>query len=41
MEANQITIKDYENGYYFEPTIIEVSSNQMIVDMNQEESLWP
>jgi len=37
--GNQLTIKDYENGYYMEPTIIEVPTNECRV--NQEEIFGP
>jgi len=37
--GNKIAIKNYENGYYLEPTIIEVQSNECIV--NQEEIFGP
>ncbi|MBD0832390.1 aldehyde dehydrogenase [Aestuariibaculum sediminum] len=34
-----VSIKNYENGYYMEPTIIEVNSNDC--DLNQEEIFGP
>lgn len=37
--GNQITLTDYEKGYYFEPTIIEVNTNQCRI--NQEEIFGP
>jgi len=37
--GNQITLKNYENGYYLEPTIIEVETNECKV--NQEEIFGP
>ncbi len=37
--GNKVTIKDYENGYYLEPTVIEVTSNECRV--NQEEIFGP
>ena len=37
--SNQLTIDGYENGYYMEPTIIEVTSNDCRV--NQEEIFGP
>lgn len=37
--GNAVTINNYENGYYFEPTIIEVSSNNCRI--NQEEIFGP
>lgn len=37
--GNRVVIKDYENGYYLEPTIIEVTSNECRV--NQEEIFGP
>ena len=37
--GNQITVKGFENGYYMEPTIIEVSSNECRA--NQEEIFGP
>jgi len=37
--GNKMAIKNYENGYYLEPTIIEVQSNECIV--NQEEIFGP
>lgn len=37
--GNKITIKNFENGYYLQPTIIEVNSNQC--KLNQEEIFGP
>lgn len=37
--GNQLTIKGYENGYYMEPTIIEVKTDECRV--NQEEIFGP
>lgn len=37
--GNRVTIKDYENGYYLEPTIIEVETDDCRV--NQEEIFGP
>ncbi|MFK2820529.1 aldehyde dehydrogenase [Flavobacteriaceae sp. LMIT009] len=37
--GNQLIIEDYENGYYMEPTIIEVSTDECRV--NQEEIFGP
>ncbi|MCA0133025.1 aldehyde dehydrogenase [Winogradskyella alexanderae] len=37
--GNQVTIKDYENGYYLEPTVIEVMNDECRV--NQEEIFGP
>ncbi|WP_347372993.1 aldehyde dehydrogenase [Aequorivita sp. Q41] len=37
--GNRITVKDFENGYYLEPTVIEVFDNQCRV--NQEEIFGP
>jgi aminomuconate-semialdehyde/2-hydroxymuconate-6-semialdehyde dehydrogenase len=37
--GNKVTIEGYENGYYLEPTVIEVSSNECRV--NQEEIFGP
>ncbi|MEJ2114227.1 MAG: aldehyde dehydrogenase family protein, partial [Flavobacteriaceae bacterium] len=37
--GNQITLKDYENGYYLEPTVIEVPSDECRI--NQEEIFGP
>lgn len=37
--GNQIIVEDYENGYYLEPTIIEVSNNECTI--NQEEIFGP
>ncbi|WP_410004507.1 aldehyde dehydrogenase [Aequorivita nionensis] len=37
--GNRVTVKDFENGYYLEPTIIEVSDDQCRV--NQEEIFGP
>ncbi|MET2985381.1 aldehyde dehydrogenase [Aureibaculum conchae] len=37
--GNQVTVKDYENGYYLEPTVIEVKSNDCRI--NQEEVFGP
>jgi aminomuconate-semialdehyde/2-hydroxymuconate-6-semialdehyde dehydrogenase len=37
--GNQITLKDYENGYYLEPTIIEITTDECRV--NQEEIFGP
>ena len=35
----EVTLSNYENGYYFQPTIIEVTNNQCI--LNQEEIFGP
>ena len=37
--GNKVTIKDYENGYYLEPTVIEVETDECRV--NQEEIFGP
>jgi len=37
--GKQVTVKGFENGYYFEPTIIEVSDNKC--RLNQEEIFGP
>ncbi|TXE09356.1 aldehyde dehydrogenase [Gelidibacter salicanalis] len=37
--GNKLIIKDYKNGYYLEPTVIEVASNDCRV--NQEEIFGP
>jgi aminomuconate-semialdehyde/2-hydroxymuconate-6-semialdehyde dehydrogenase len=37
--GNKVTVKDYENGYYLEPTVIEVKSDDCRV--NQEEIFGP
>ncbi|MBT0609105.1 aldehyde dehydrogenase [Aequorivita echinoideorum] len=37
--GNRVTVKDFENGYYLEPTIIEVFDDQCRV--NQEEIFGP
>lgn len=37
--GNPVKVKDHENGYYLEPTIIEVSSNEC--KLNQEEIFGP
>ncbi|MCF6349031.1 MAG: aldehyde dehydrogenase [Flavobacteriaceae bacterium] len=37
--GNEVTIKGYENGYYLEPTVIEVSTDECRV--NQEEIFGP
>ncbi|MDG1730001.1 MAG: aldehyde dehydrogenase [Algibacter sp.] len=37
--GNRVTLKDYENGYYLEPTVIEVKTNDCSV--NQEEIFGP
>jgi aminomuconate-semialdehyde/2-hydroxymuconate-6-semialdehyde dehydrogenase len=37
--GNKVTLKDYENGYYLEPTVIEVDSDECRV--NQEEIFGP
>jgi len=37
--GNKITLKDYENGYYLEPTVIEVTTDECRV--NQEEIFGP
>ncbi len=37
--GNKVVVKNYENGYYLEPTIIEVDSNDCRV--NQEEIFGP
>lgn len=37
--GNRVSVKGCENGYYFQPTIIEVSSNQC--QLNQEEIFGP
>jgi len=37
--GNEVMVNDYENGYYLEPTIIEVSNNECRV--NQEEIFGP
>lgn len=37
--GNEVTVKGYENGYYLEPTVIEVKSDECRV--NQEEIFGP
>jgi aminomuconate-semialdehyde/2-hydroxymuconate-6-semialdehyde dehydrogenase len=37
--GNEATVKDFENGYYLQPTIIEVQDNQC--KLNQEEIFGP
>ncbi|MCF7567257.1 aldehyde dehydrogenase [Sabulilitoribacter arenilitoris] len=37
--GNRVTLKGYENGYYLEPTVIEVKTNDCTV--NQEEIFGP
>jgi aminomuconate-semialdehyde/2-hydroxymuconate-6-semialdehyde dehydrogenase len=37
--GNKVTVEGYENGYYLEPTVIEVSTDECIV--NQEEIFGP
>ena len=37
--GSKVTLKDYENGYYLEPTIIEVETNECRI--NQEEIFGP
>ncbi len=37
--GNKVTVKGYENGYYLEPTVIEVSTDECRV--NQEEIFGP
>lgn len=37
--GNQVTIKDFENGYYLQPTVIEVSTDDCRV--NQQEIFGP
>ncbi|GAA4886270.1 aldehyde dehydrogenase [Flaviramulus aquimarinus] len=37
--GNRVTIKNYENGYYLEPTVIEVKTNDCRI--NQEEIFGP
>jgi aminomuconate-semialdehyde/2-hydroxymuconate-6-semialdehyde dehydrogenase len=37
--GNQVTVQDYENGYYLEPTVIEVKTNRC--KLNQEEIFGP
>jgi len=37
--GKRVEVKDYENGYYLEPTIIEVNSNRC--QLNQEEIFGP
>ncbi|WP_142785422.1 aldehyde dehydrogenase [Changchengzhania lutea] len=37
--GNKITVKDFENGYYLEPTVIEVSTDDCRI--NQEEVFGP
>lgn len=37
--GNRVIVENYENGYYLEPTIIEVSSNKC--KLNQEEIFGP
>jgi aminomuconate-semialdehyde/2-hydroxymuconate-6-semialdehyde dehydrogenase len=37
--GNKVTVKGYENGYYLEPTVIEVATNECRV--NQEEIFGP
>lgn len=37
--GNRVTVKDFENGYYLEPTIIEITNNDCRI--NQEEVFGP
>ena len=37
--GNKVKVKDHENGYYLEPTVIEVKSNSC--DLNQQEIFGP
>jgi aminomuconate-semialdehyde/2-hydroxymuconate-6-semialdehyde dehydrogenase len=37
--GNKVTVKGYENGYYLEPTVIEVSTDEC--QINQEEVFGP
>jgi aminomuconate-semialdehyde/2-hydroxymuconate-6-semialdehyde dehydrogenase len=37
--GNRVTVPDFENGYYLEPTVIEVTSNSC--KLNQEEIFGP
>ncbi len=37
--GKKVTVKNYENGYYLEPTVIEVKSNEC--SLNQEEIFGP
>ena len=37
--GNEVTVEDYENGYYLEPTVIEVETDECRV--NQEEIFGP
>lgn len=37
--GNKVTVKGYENGYYLEPTVIEVTNNDC--KLNQEEIFGP
>ena len=37
--GNKVVVKGYENGYYLEPTVIEIHSNNCI--LNQEEIFGP
>lgn len=37
--GNRVIVKDYENGYYLEPTVIEIESNECRI--NQEEVFGP
>ncbi|WP_242091756.1 aldehyde dehydrogenase [Aestuariivivens sediminicola] len=37
--GHRVTVKDYEKGYYLEPTVIEISSNDCTI--NQEEVFGP
>jgi aminomuconate-semialdehyde/2-hydroxymuconate-6-semialdehyde dehydrogenase len=37
--GNKVIVKDYENGYYLEPTVIEVSTDECRI--NQEEIFGP
>jgi len=37
--GNKVTVKDYENGYYLEPTVIEIATDECRV--NQEEIFGP
>jgi len=37
--GNKVTVKNYENGYYLEPTVIEVATDECSV--NQEEIFGP
>ncbi len=37
--GNKVVVKNYENGYYFEPTVIEIKTNDCRI--NQEEIFGP